>query len=64
MFDRLGMVPFLYVGEHGMSVILPEPLRGNSKYKNQEMFGRADIRMEEFISEKEEEEEGDGPGPF
>ena len=64
MFDRLGMMPFLYVGEHGMSVILPEALRGDRKDKNREIFGRADIRMKEFISEEEKEEEGDGPRPF
>lgn len=61
MFDRLGMIPFLYVGEHGMSVILPEALRGDCKDKNREIFGRADIRMKEFISEEKEEEEGPGP---
>ena len=33
MFDRLGAIPFLYVGEHGMSVILPESLRGDCKNK-------------------------------
>lgn len=53
MFDRLGAIPFLYVGEHGMSVILPESLRGDCKNKNREMFGRADIRMKEFICEEE-----------
>ena len=53
MFDRLGMMPFLYVGEHGMSVILPEALRGDRKDKNREIFGRADIRMKEFICEEE-----------
>ena len=66
MFDRLGMIPFLYVGEHGMSVILPEALRGDCKDKNREIFGRADIRMKEFIceEEKQEEEEEGGSGPL
>ena len=54
MFDRLGAIPFLYVGEHGMSIISPEALKRDSKNKNREMFGRADIRMKEFISEEEE----------
>lgn len=63
MFDRLGMIPFLYVGEHGMSVILPEALREDCKDKNREIFGRADIRMKEFICEEEKQEEEDGSGP-
>lgn len=65
MFDRLGIVPFLYVGGHGMPVILPESLKRDSKNKNREMFGRADIRMKEFISEEEKEDPGpEGPGPW
>lgn len=66
MFDRLGMVPFLYIGEHGMPIISPEALKRDSKNKNREMFGRADIRMKEFIceEEKQKEEEEDGPGPW
>ena len=46
--------------------MLAEMNKGNSKYKNREMFGRADIRMKEFISEEEKQEEGEegGSGPL
>ena len=68
MFDRLGAIPFLYVGEKEIPAMLAEMNKGNSKYENREIFGRADIRMKEFICEEEkqeeEEEDGGGPGPF
>lgn len=65
MFDRLGAIPFLYVGEKEPPAIL-EMFKGNSKYENREMFGRADIRMKEFICEEEKQEEGEegGSGPL
>lgn len=67
MFDRLGAIPFLYVGEKEPPAMAAEMIKGNSKYENREMFGRADIRMKEFICEEEKEEEeeegGSGPGP-
>ena len=66
MFDRLGAIPFLYVGEKEPPVMAAEMIKGNSKYENREMFGRADIRMKEFIceEEKQEEEEEGGSGPL
>lgn len=68
MFDRLGAIPLLYVGEKEPLAIAAEMIKGNSKYENREMFGRADIRMKEFIceekKEEEEEEGGGGSGPF
>lgn len=53
MFDRLGVIPFLYVGEKEPPAMAAEMIKGNSKYENREMFGRADIRMKEFICEEE-----------
>ena len=68
MFDRLGAIPFLYVGEREIPAMLAEMNKGNSKYENRELFGRADIRIKEFISEEEkqaeEEEGGSGPSPW
>lgn len=42
MFDRLGLVPILYLGTDEEEV---EKVKVNTKTEKKEMFGRADIKI-------------------